>query len=49
MSEVMDHKTWLWRKKSADKIVVATDHKVDLSSNEEEVNFSNSGSFSFVY
>ncbi|KAL3583753.1 hypothetical protein D5086_014814 [Populus alba] len=37
MSEVMDHKTWLWRKKSADKIVVATDHKVDLSSNEEEI------------
>ncbi|KAG5241446.1 DUF869 protein [Salix suchowensis] len=32
----MDHKTWMRRKKSADKIAVATDHKVDLSSNEEE-------------
>ncbi|KAJ6678393.1 FILAMENT-LIKE PLANT PROTEIN 7 [Salix viminalis] len=33
----MDHKTWMRRKKSADKIAVATDHKVDLSSNEEEI------------
>ncbi|KAJ6413015.1 hypothetical protein OIU84_005933 [Salix udensis] len=33
----MDHKTWLWRKKSTDKIVVAADPKVDLSSKEEEI------------
>ncbi|CAK7337706.1 unnamed protein product [Dovyalis caffra] len=33
----MDHKTWLWRKKSTDKNVVATEHKVDLSSKEEEI------------
>ncbi|KAJ6681992.1 FILAMENT-LIKE PLANT PROTEIN 4 [Salix koriyanagi] len=33
----MDHKTWLWRKKSTDKIVVAADPKVDLSSKEDEV------------
>ena len=38
VSEVMDHKTWLWRKKSTDKIVAATDPKVELSSKEEEVN-----------
>lgn len=37
VSEVMDHKTWLWRKKSTDKIVAATDRKVELSSKEEEI------------
>lgn len=36
----MDHKTWLWRKKSTEKMIVATD-KVNLSpnGNEEEVKF----------
>ncbi|GAV71291.1 DUF869 domain-containing protein [Cephalotus follicularis] len=31
----MDHKTWLWRKKSTEKIIVASD-KEDLSSKENE-------------
>lgn len=36
----MDQKTWLWRKKSSEKITVSSD-KVNLSVNkhEEEVNF----------
>lgn len=35
----MDHKTWLWRKKSTEKMIVVPD-KVDVSSkgSEEEVN-----------
>lgn len=36
----MDHKTWLWKKKSSEKSIITTD-KLDLSmrGNEEEVNY----------
>lgn len=36
---MMDHKPWLWRKKSSEKTIIATD-KLDLSlkGNEAEVN-----------
>lgn len=36
---MMDHKPWLWRKKSSEKTIIATD-KLDLplKGNEAEVN-----------